>query len=79
MATVLDWRRDFSVARSVLEEIMEAGRRCSGAIFLFTKDDTFSEEPAEPKKRRWFAGSQSRTEFAIPRDNVVFELGTLSA
>jgi Predicted nucleotide-binding protein containing TIR-like domain len=73
-ATVLDWKRDFSVARSVLEEIIEAGKRCSGAIFLFTKDDILSEEPSEPK-RRWFKASQPRAEFAIPRDNVVFEAG----
>ena len=73
-ATILDWRRDFSVARSVLEEIVEAGKRCSGAIFLFTKDDTISDEPTKSKKQP-FKGSQQRSEFAIPRDNVVFEAG----
>ena len=73
-ATVLDWKRDFSVARSVLEEIVEAGKRCSGAIFLFTKDDILSDELPTPKKR-WFKGPQPRAEFAIPRDNVVFEAG----
>jgi hypothetical protein len=61
-ATVLDWKRDFSVARSVLEEIIEAGKRCSGAIFLFTKDDLLSDEGP-------------LAELAIPRDNVVFEAG----
>jgi hypothetical protein len=72
--TILDWKRDFSVARSVLEEIVEAGKRCSGAIFLFTKDDVLAEEAPEPKKR-WFREVQPRAEFAIPRDNVVFEAG----
>src|SRR5262249_5171704 len=73
-ATILDWKRDFSVARSVLEEIVEAGKRCSAAIFLFTKADVLSDEPTEQKKR-WFRRPQPRAEFAMPRDNVVFEAG----
>ncbi|MEQ1697613.1 MAG: nucleotide-binding protein [Hyphomicrobiaceae bacterium] len=73
-ATILDWKRDFSVARSVLEEIVEAGKRCSGAIFLFTKDDVLADETLNPKKR-WFRAVPPRAEFAIPRDNVVFEAG----
>lgn len=70
-ASVLDWKRDFSVARSVLEEIVEAGKRCSGAIFLFTKDDVLSDAP---KSGRLGKHSLHR-ETAIPRDNVVFEAG----
>lgn len=74
-ASVLDWRRDFSVARSVLEEIVEAGNRCSGAIFLFTKDDVVSEEGPQTKKTWFSRRNHARSEFAIPRDNVVFEAG----
>jgi predicted nucleotide-binding protein len=73
-ATVLDWKRDFSVARSVLEEIIEAGKRCSGAVFLFTKDDVLSDEPSKPNTG-WFRRRSPRSESAIPRDNVVFEAG----
>jgi predicted nucleotide-binding protein len=73
-ASVLDWRADFSVGRTVLEEIAEAGKRCSAGIFLFTRDDLLSDKSV---KRRQ---SRSRTQasgagFAIPRDNVVFEAG----
>jgi hypothetical protein len=60
-ATVLNWKRDFKPGRSILEEIEEARGRCSGGIFLFTKDDKF----------RKASGSQQ----AAPRDNVVFEAG----
>jgi Predicted nucleotide-binding protein containing TIR-like domain len=59
-ATVLDWQRDFSYARTILEEIEEARQRCTGGIFLFTKDD---------KQGGWFGRK------ATPRDNVVFEAG----
>lgn len=61
-ATVLDWRTDFSLGRSVLDEITEASRRCSAGIFLFTRDDALSDGSASIDK-------------AVPRDNVVFEAG----
>lgn len=61
-ASVLDWRTDFSLGRSVLDEISEASRRCSAGIFLFTRDDALSEGAVSVDK-------------AIPRDNVVFEAG----
>lgn len=35
---VLDWR-EFALAGSILERIREAAHRCTGAVFLFTKDD----------------------------------------
>jgi hypothetical protein len=73
-ATVLDWKRDFSVARTVLEEITEAAHLCSGGIFLFTRDDAYAES-APQKNQRWFFRMPQRPEFAIPRDNVVFETG----
>ncbi|NJO32822.1 MAG: nucleotide-binding protein [Rhodospirillales bacterium] len=72
--SVLDWKRDFSVARTVLDEISEAGRLCSGGIFLFTRDDILSDEPIDQKKS-WLRRRSHRPEFAIPRDNVVFEAG----
>jgi hypothetical protein len=58
-ATVLDWKTDFAGASMILERIREAAGRCSGAIFLFTKDDQLAGE-----------GEQ-----VAPRDNVVFEAG----
>jgi hypothetical protein len=60
-ATVLDWKRDFTPGRSILEEIEEARRRCTLGLFLFTKDDLLANNGA---------GAQS-----APRDNVVFEAG----
>lgn len=60
-ATVLDWQRDFTPGRSILEEIEEARSRCAAGIFLFTSDD---------KLRGARGGHQ-----AAPRDNVVFEAG----
>jgi hypothetical protein len=73
-ASVLDWRADFSVGRTVLEEIAEAGKRCSAGIFLFTRDDVLSDRPARrlpSRSRKQVAEAKS----AIPRDNVVFEAG----
>jgi predicted nucleotide-binding protein len=73
-ASVLDWRADFSVGRTVLEEIAEAGKRCSAGIFLFTRDDVLSDRPVTRQRsasRRQAVPASS----AIPRDNVVFEAG----
>jgi predicted nucleotide-binding protein len=73
-ATVLDWQTDFAMARTILEEISEAGNRCNAGIFLFTKDDMVY--PPEIKKRpRYKAAVAQSSESAIPRDNVVFEAG----
>jgi hypothetical protein len=73
-ASVLDWRADFSVGRTVLEEITEAGKRCSAGIFLFTRDDVLSDRLV---RRRHSVSSKPTAEAtsAIPRDNVVFEAG----
>ena len=62
--TVLDWA-EFTPGRTILDEIREAAARCTGAVFLFTKDD----EPKDPGP----AGE------AFPRDNVVFEAGYFSS
>jgi hypothetical protein len=59
--TVLDWRTDFSPSRFILRQIEDAAARCSGGIFLFTKDDPITNETQAYK--------------AVPRDNVVFEAG----
>lgn len=59
--SVLDWRRDFRVARTILAEITEAAARCSAGVFLFTNDDSVADKAGIAK--------------AIPRDNVVFEAG----
>jgi len=59
--TVLDWKRDFTPGRSILDQIQEASNRCTAGIFLFTKDDELLEASDEQQ--------------AAPRDNVVFEAG----
>jgi CAP12/Pycsar effector protein, TIR domain len=62
-ATVLDWKADFAPAGTIYDQIVEASRRCSGGVFLFTKDD-----PIKGQKDQ-----------AAPRDNVVFEAGYFAA
>lgn len=64
-ATVLDWQTDFSPGSTILEEIEEATSRCSAGVFLFTKDDSLTDNDDEDK--------------AVPRDNVVFEAGYFSS
>jgi hypothetical protein len=59
--TVLDWRTDFSPARTILNQIEQAAARCSAGLFLFTKDDNLVDKGGVDK--------------AVPRDNVVFEAG----
>ena len=61
--TVLDWKTDFVPGSTILEQIQETAARCSGGIFLFTKDDQLAGEG----------------ELAAPRDNVVFEAGYFAA
>lgn len=56
--TALDWH-DFAPGKSILDQIIEAASRCSGGIFLFTKDDKLSTKGTN----------------ALPRDNVVLEAG----
>jgi len=60
--TVLDWKIDFIPGGTILSQIQDAAARCSGGLFLFTKDDEIS------------GGEQK----AAPRDNVVFEAGYFS-
>jgi hypothetical protein len=60
-ATVLDWQRDFTPGRSILQEIEEARLRCTTGVFLFTKDDALTNPTSDND--------------ASPRDNVVFETG----
>ena len=58
---VLDWQTDLQVAGNILEQIGEAASRCSAGIFLFTGDDTLTDE--------------GKGERIVTRDNVVFEAG----
>jgi hypothetical protein len=58
--TVWDWAMDFTGGSTILDEIERAATRCTGGIFLFTKDDELKV-------------GDSRQ--AAPRDNVVFEAG----
>ena len=60
---VRNWELDFAAGGTILDEIENASRLCSGGIFLFTKDDVM-------------AGDEMR---AAPRDNVVFEAGYFAA
>jgi hypothetical protein len=61
--TVLDWKTDFVPGGAVFDQIRETALRCSGGIFLFTKDDQM-------------AGKRG---VSAPRDNVVFEAGYFAA
>ena len=58
--TVWDWAMDFTGGSSIIDEIERAAIRCSGGIFLFTKDDELQD---------------GDTHQAAPRDNVVLEAG----
>lgn len=57
--SVRDWEIDFAPGGTILDELLEASRRCLGAIMLLTKDDEFMGEET----------------YAAPRDNVIFEMG----
>jgi hypothetical protein len=57
--SVCDWEIGFAPGATILDELMEASRRCLGAIMLLTKDDEFFGEES----------------YAAPRDNVIFEMG----
>lgn len=59
-AHVLDWETDFIPGRTIMDQIRNAAARCTGGIFLFTKDDFTDRGALEP---------------SVPRDNVVFEAG----
>lgn len=41
--SVLDWQEDFPPAASILENIQDGAARCTGGVFLFTKDDELAE------------------------------------
>jgi hypothetical protein len=58
--TVMDWARDFRKAGSILSEIQNAATRCSGAILLFTRDESLAH---------------SALDDTPPRDNVLLEAG----
>jgi CAP12/Pycsar effector protein, TIR domain len=57
---VLDWEMDFRGGSSILEEIESAATKCTGGIFLFTKDEELQDGEVHQ---------------AAPRDNVVLEAG----
>jgi hypothetical protein len=57
--SVLDWEIHFSPGAAILDELVQASRRCLGAIMLLTKDDNIIGEET----------------YAAPRDNVIFEMG----
>lgn len=73
-ASILDWKTDFDVGSSVLDQISHAVMRCNSGIFLFTKDDKLSNGA---EKRGFFKHPrvEHALSLAIPRDNVVFETG----
>ena len=57
---VRDWAMDFTGGATILDEIEDAATRCTGGIFLFTKDDEIKHGDSYQ---------------AAPRDNVVLEAG----
>ncbi len=71
--TVMDWQTDFSVARTVLEEVALAAEKCSAGIFLFTQDDRMA---VEVRRGHFGKSKEHANQFRpVPRDNVVFEAG----
>jgi hypothetical protein len=56
---VRDWSKHFRHARIILDELEEAARDCSCAIFVFSGDDKL----------------HGTKKVAAPRDNVIFETG----
>lgn len=71
-ATVLDWR-EFAPAGSILERIREASDRCTGAVFLFTRDDKLTKgEQVAPRdnvvlEAGYFAASKGKARTLIIR------------
>lgn len=63
-AHVLDWQTDFISGRTIIDQIQQAAARCTGGIFLFTKDDDLADHMYVDR--------------SAPRDNVVFEAGYFS-
>ncbi len=55
---MLDWQ-EFPPGGTILEQIRDAAERCTGGVFLFTKDDELEGDEIE----------------LAPRDNVVLEAG----
>jgi hypothetical protein len=62
-AHILDWQTDFIPGRTIIDQIQQAAARCTGAIFLFTRDDDLAD---------------GHPDGSVPRDNVVFEAGYFS-
>lgn len=58
--TVIDWARDFRKGGTILSEIHDAAARCTGAILLFTRDESLA---------------QAAPDSTPPRDNVLLEAG----
>ncbi len=58
--SVRDWEIDFAPGATILDELLDASKRCLGAIMLLTKDDEL------------LLGKKNH---AAPRDNVIFEMG----
>jgi hypothetical protein len=57
--SVHDWELHFAPGAVILDELLNASKKCLGAIMLLTKDDNFMGEE----------------NYAAPRDNVIFEMG----
>jgi predicted nucleotide-binding protein with TIR-like domain len=58
--TVVDWARDFRKGGTILSEVQDAAMRCTGAILLFTRDESLA---------------QAMPDSTPPRDNVLLEAG----
>lgn len=57
---VRDWK-DFQTTGTILQQIEQADKTCSGGLFLFTKDDILTLQTGQTQE--------------VPRDNVIFEAG----
>jgi hypothetical protein len=78
--TVLDWKdgKDgFPPAGTILEQIQEAAQRCSGGIFLFTRDDELAQgKEAVPRDNVVFEAGYFAAAKGKPRVLIIREEGS---
>jgi predicted nucleotide-binding protein len=64
-ARIIDWKWDFRTGQTLIEELERVSNSVAAAVFLVTKDDLLQASDA--------------AQIAIPRDNILFEIGYFAA